>query len=655
MAKEVLNNIENVHTSEGVDVAVNNYIHQIDLGEKGLYDIATHHSIKFYNGQQDTTGVAWNGITDLEVVIPTISDLITDPIKFVGTSIPVDAKKGDLVFFTGNGTVDGVAYESGDMAIYDGSKWNVVSGEDQVEILEGTSKGGEQKNVILSATAKSVLFVEGKELTLSIPADLLKNNFGVSKNAETTLNLKEGAKATVNATYITLTYTAANEDTKIGKNSSIDVPTALASGVVTFDGTGVTPLLASDVNNAWTAGTDGEHKKEAVEFAISGNVDLTKVEDSNGDFVTGWTPSTDSFVKNAIKGASLKVLAANEKQEDETVATQPVLVANPTFNNDTTAFATGIATTSSDADFTIPGAVGVKAEGSKADVNGVVTDVTLPQLGDASAFTDANIVDATAETGFLTSIGTPTVTIDNATVMASATVNNHVLSFTTNTVSANYNAGTPTYKKAQYKKTVISNTPSVSYGSIETAAGQGYKLSKQAVNATFNAGEIKYIGVDVTALEASDKASAYIGLNTTKGKYTAAIAPESKGNINAGVVVTSVTDAKVPTLGEINATGTLTGSVSTELNKESKTVGVFDSTWGNGDVKLNIGSYAIANADNETDAGKANSFAIAGKSGDMVVAGSITIAADSFVTDVYANTNLTTTLTKDDTNKVVKL
>lgn len=655
MAKEVLTNNENVHGTDDAKTPVNNYISQIDLGSNngGIYDIATHHSIKFYNGQQDTTGVAWNGITDLEVVIPTISDLITDPIKFVGTSIQAGAKKGDLVFFTSKGTVDDVAYESGDMAIYDGSKWNVVSGEDQVEILEGTSKGGEKKNVILSATAKSVLFVEGKELTLSIPAYLLKNNFGVSKNAETTLNLEKGASATVNATYITLTYTKANEDTKIGKNSSIDVPTALTSGVVTFDGTGVTPLLASDVNRAWTAGTDGKHTKEAVEFSISGDVTLTPTD--GNDFVTGLTPSTDSFVKNAIKGASLKVLKANEKTEGESVATQPVLVSNPTFNNDATQFATGVTTTDSNADFTIPGAVGVQAADSKAGVNGVVTDVTLPQLGDASNFTDANIVDATAETGFLTSIGTPTVTINNANVMASATVNNHVLSFTTNTVSAKYNAGTPTYKKAQYKKTVISNTPSVSYGSIQTAAGQGYKLSKQAVNATFNAGEIKYIGVDVTALEASDKASAYIGLNTTKGKYTAAIAPESKGNINAGVVVTSVTDAKVPTLGEINATGTLTGSVSTELNKESKTVGIFDSAWGNGDVKLNIGSYAIGNADDETAAGKASSFAIAGQSGDMEVAGSITIAADSFVTDVYANTNLTTTLTKDDTNKVVKL
>lgn len=653
MAKEVLNNIENVHTSEGGNVPVNNYIHQIDLGDKGLYDIATHHSIKFYNGQQDTTGVAWNGITDLEVVIPTISDLITDPIKFVGTSIPSPAKKGDLVFFTSNGTVDGVAYESGDMAIYDGSKWNVVSGEDQVEILEGTSKGGVKKNVILSATAKSVLFVEGKELTLSIPVDLLKNNFGVSKNAETTLNLKEGAKAVVNEAYITLTYTAANEDTKIGKNSSIDVPTALTSGVVTFDGTGVTPLLASDVNRAWTAGTDGKHTKEAVEFSISGDVTLNPTD--GNDFVTGWTPSTDSFVKNAIKGASLKVLKANEKQESETVATQPVLVANPTFNNDTTQFATGVTTTDSNADFTIPGAVGVKAADSKADVNGVVTDVTLPQLGDASEFTNANIVDATADTGFLTSIGTPTVTINNANVMASATVNNHVLSFKTNTVSASYNAGTPTYKKAQYKKTVISNTPSVSYGSIETAAGQGYKLSKQAVNATFNAGEIKYIGVDVTALEESDKASAYIGLTATKGKYTAAIADGSKGNIEAGAVVTNVTDAKVPTLGTISATGTLTGSVNTTLTKEAQTVGVFDGTWGNGDVKLNIGSYAIANADNEDDARTAGSYAKAGKQGDAQVTGSITIAADSFVTDVYANTNLTTTLTKDDTNKVVKL
>jgi hypothetical protein len=75
---------KNVHGEGEVKSAVTNWISQINAGGE-VYDIATHHGITFKDGNGDTTGVTWNGLTDVEIVIPTIQDLIQDPIKFVGT------------------------------------------------------------------------------------------------------------------------------------------------------------------------------------------------------------------------------------------------------------------------------------------------------------------------------------------------------------------------------------------------------------------------------------------------------------------------------------------------------------------------------------------------------------------------------------------
>ena len=124
-----------------------NWISQINAGGT-VYDIATHHSVTFVEGNNGAKTV-WNGLTDLEVVIPSITDIVQTPIEFAGT---VDAngditwvnghskeEVGSLVFVTDDCTFAGKACEAGDMAIYDGTKWNIVSGENQVEIVGGTS------------------------------------------------------------------------------------------------------------------------------------------------------------------------------------------------------------------------------------------------------------------------------------------------------------------------------------------------------------------------------------------------------------------------------------------------------------------------------------------------------------------------------------
>jgi hypothetical protein len=51
---------------------VTNWISQINAGGT-VYDIATHHSITFKDGNGGAETV-WNGLTDLEVVIPSIAD-----------------------------------------------------------------------------------------------------------------------------------------------------------------------------------------------------------------------------------------------------------------------------------------------------------------------------------------------------------------------------------------------------------------------------------------------------------------------------------------------------------------------------------------------------------------------------------------------------
>lgn len=605
-----------------------NWIKQIAAGGQ-TYDIAVAHGLTFKTG---TSTQSWDGISDVEVVIPTLADLVQDPIRFAGTvgsdgiakkadGSTLTPAKGDLVYITENCTFSSQICEAGDMAVHDGTAWRVISGENQVSIKNATptTVAANKTEVELSVTAKTVLDVEGKELVLKLPAELLKG-VDVTKNVDKKISFDEGAFAAVDGKWITLSYTPATKATEIGSNKTIALPSALEKGEVNF--TGDTSLVKpTDIANAWTAGEDGKHQSAEVSVTVSGNVTLTKGE--GVDFVTGWTPTTDSFVKTAVKSATFKVVTSGEKNDNESIAINPFVASNPTFSNDATEFATGITTTTTGADFTIPGAVSVSNESSMPSSNGVVVGVTLPTLGDATSFTDVNYVAADASTGVITSIANPTVTVNNGDVVASATVSEHVLTFTTATVTATATQGAATYKKAQYKKTVVSNTPGISYGSIQTAAGQGYKLNKQVVNATFTPGAINYMGLQTTDVSAADKASAYTGLTASKGAYTAALS--AAGTIASGAVITSVTDAKVPVLATISATGSIGGSVATALTTSNVKVGVFASD----SASINIGTWALGESNTEVSGGIA-----VGKNGQAQVTGAITIVSGTYVTDV---------------------
>lgn len=612
-----------------------NWIKQINLGGNVTYDIAVAHGLKFKTGNNTQT---WDGVSDVEVVIPTLDQLISDPIRFAGTvgsnGTAVDhddnaltPAKGDLVFITANCTFNNEACEAGDMAVYDGSAWHVVSGENQVTIKDATptAVSANKTEVELSATAKTVLDVEGKELVLKLPATLVKNNLAVEKNADKEIALADG-NASPDAVFLALTYTPAAQATTLGQNKSVAVPTALTDGTVTF--TGDTALVKpGDIAAAWTAGVSGSHESAAVEFGITGAVDLTA--GAGNDFVTGWTPSSDAFVQSALKSASLKVVTS--VSQDETIATNPYLISNPTFTNDSTPFGTAISAVSTGADFTIPGAISISASSAKPASDGIVLDVTLPTLSDDTSFTDVSYASADASTGVIATIADPTVTINNGSVITSASVSDGVLIITPGTVSATATQGAVTYKKAQYKKTVVSNTPGVSYGTLVTASGQGYKLNTQAVNATFTDGAVGYMGVQTADVSAADKANAYTGLTATTGAYTGALASTAKGNIAAGNVITAVTEATLPVLSTVTATGSIAGSVSTALTTSNVTVAEFAE----GGDSINIGTWALASVNSSTE----GAIMVAATT-DMSVTGTITITAGTYVTDVYADADL---------------
>ena len=261
------------------------------------YDIATAHTIKFFNGQEDTTGVEWNGIAPLEVVIPTLSDIVSNPVVLKGvvnsaSDIPASPSNGDLLYIGTAGSYfnPAVVCEAGDMAVYYDNAWHVISGENQT-VIEGAALSTDAAVVrhTLDGTAVSVLEVEGKHLELAVDYSPVATALSYTKNAEDKLDVYNGT-VTVPAMNIALSQ-ADGTTLDITKSVSISLPTALADGTVTVGSV----LQASDFT--FTSGSFPTIVKnsEAISVTASHNMGVLASEDANGDFLAGVT---------AIKGIS---------------------------------------------------------------------------------------------------------------------------------------------------------------------------------------------------------------------------------------------------------------------------------------------------------------------------------------------------------------
>lgn len=659
------------------EVSSSNYIKQIAALD-GTYDIVPAHKITFFNGQTDVSGVEWDGVRDLEVVIPSLTDLVQDPIRFAGTvgsdGIPkrdgnaITPSKGDLVFFTENVaefvTVTGttVACEAGDMAVYDGSKWCVISGENQITINAAAATVEGNDNVFsITGTAKTLLTVEGKTLSVKIDYDDVRSKIKVVKNASATLSLNNGL-VTVSGMTIALSK-AADSSEDISTAVSIDLPTALKSGNVTI----ADKVLVSGDFTFTSGSLPTITKNTASTLSTSHNLSIGKAnvaDGATGDYVTAI---------DAIKAVSLG---------DGTSSDFTLKYVSGISASTGAAFVNGIHTwTDADGetapDFTVPGAItapsasntfatGFSAAAASGDVlssvsvggvsivagEGILTGVSTSGSDFVSSVTFGSVVEDTSASLFVkgltdgsdvvtdVTVGAVSLVADNnagSNAIVSASVSDHVLTFTTAkfmTPVAISQATTTVSKKGLVKSGVKLSgfdstmggfttgslsqaTTTVSYKSLTTAA---VTLSQDA--------SVKYY-LDKGNGATYEPVYGYKKLTTTEATVSKN-SPKLENttitvNVPADTYAVALEGGTLPSLTIGSATGTISGTVGTELTTSNV------SWLGVNATKKNVaipGAYSLTSA---SDAEGAITVAAAGYYG---VDGDITIAASTYITSV---------------------
>ncbi len=529
---------------------VTNWISQINAGGT-VYDIATHHGITFKDGSADTTGVTWNGLTDLVVTIPSIEDIVQTPIEFAGT-VGADgtitwtdgrtkAEKGSLVFVTADCTFAGQACEAGDMAIYDGNKWNVVAGENQVQLV-GTVK--DNKVTVAVGAAQDVLTVEGKTLTLTLDYAEIDKHITTTPGGTETVVFGD-----ITIDSVGLKLNKGTDVTKtISKDTVIKNATKLASGIVTL--TNADSLVSSVDFGTFNAGTLPTFTRNTEKtFAVTGGV--LKTQEVGSDFITS---------------VAIKDIAFVEAGEGDT---NKIKVVKDITSKTGAEFLNGIHTTGTGetADITI--------SGGYVPTEGVDTTFVEGLVGDLSPVTSisAGSIKLISGTDFVTGFGTEnatsgdvvssvTVTANNDTsVLNNAKVENHVLSFD----STNVTSGVTTtlgYKSLtrgayEYTAPVATTTEFVKSGFTKS----------DDVKYTFNKGN-ETIYEPVTEMW---KISAPT-IAVTKGGYTIDHT-NMIATVPAGTFIESATEGTLPTWEGYSApTVTVTGTVGTTLTTSDVTI-----------------------------------------------------------------------------------
>lgn len=658
-----------------------NYIQQINAGGT-TYDIATYHHIKFYDGQQDEKGTIWNGITDLEVVIPKISDLVTNPIRLAGTvgeggtiTYNTTGKSspeiGDLVYMAADCTFNGQACEAGDMAVYTGDTWVIVSGENQVTI-NGIDGNDNDKVFSIRSTAQQVLTVEGKTLSLNLDYGDIYNNFSVEKNGEQ--GLTTTGKVTVNGVYVGLSK-ADDKTLDISTEVSFNNATAVATSTLKID----QPVLTAS-NFSWDAGALPTLKKDAVSVSISDTRTITKGADSStGMFVTNIDASV---VKSAVlnTGSGLAdgkpyiesagtttsdtqafVSGVHTRKEGEegsadfTVMTYGVDKSANTFVSGLSAASTsgGLLASVAVGEVSLVEGSGILTGISAADDGAIVTGVSFGSV--ASNTTDNWFVSGLNKTGSdvvtdVTAISAATLVSDDNTslkksAMVSATVSDHVLSFTMGDVMKPVSVSTSAavVTKGGFDKGGVSlNGQSVSKADFTQSA-----LSQ--ADSTFTYKNVLTGNVTMTSSSVEyffDKKNETVPTYTTSTmKLDVAFANVSKAdptitgtltaNIPKDTVVTAfASDGQLPSWSAKDATGTLTGKLdSTALTSEKVSFLAVDASK---EKATNLaGAYSLETATSASDG-----YIGVAQAGTYELAGGIaTVPADTFVADVYVSSS----------------
>ena len=580
MAENIISNSVKNH-GEVSEVA--NWISQINAGGT-VYDIATHHGITFKDGKGDENGIVWNGLTDLEIVIPNITDIVQTPIEFAGTvkdgvitwneGHGDKAEVGNLVFITNDCTFSDIACEAGDMAIYDGTKWNIVSGENQVE-LAGTTDSDNRLTIAVGAS-KDVLTVEGKKLALTLDYADLNGHVKVSNGKSENVT---GTTVVANK-YLKLSKDADKTET-IGEVKTLKKADKLANGDVSF--TGLDALVTDVTFGTFNGGKMPEIVMNSDDrvFNVAGG-SLTKT--SASDFITGVSLGAVTF-GSANEGESGAFSLVNGIQAAQGQA-----------------FLTGI---DGKNEFTVEGYIkpttGVSATyvtGLEGGITEVVTSITE---GSITFDSTANTFITGLEDGVEKVITGVTATAKNDTsVLNEAKVENHVLSFGSTNVASGVDVQTTStaFTKGGYAYTAPSaTTKSFTTGGFEKVDDVTYTFGT-AKETTYTTTSSLY---KLTTPE----------LQVSKGGYE--LSNEGmKVTVAASTFAVGMTAGTLPTLtaGSVSKAAKVTGAVATDLTYvDDVTINVLKEN----DINL-PGAYSLVEgsaADNDVVVGAAGTIDVA--------------------------------------------
>ena len=467
-----------------------NFITRVSVGGTE-YDIVPYHGITFKEGNSGT-GVKYDGQSEVTVVIPTVADLLQNPLQFIGTigangtlnfvsGAGEPYKPGYLAYFSANcakfnTNISGEAAqacEAGDMAICVGvnengtPQWKVVSGENQVSITNPNT------TVNLTTTGKNVLTVEGKNLTLGIKPVTSKVNSEGSVTVPTkTIYLKKGSKSNnAQSTTVTQATSVANSGITISSDS---LKNALANTSVFSFNAGALPTL-STVSKATsltiTSTSAAGYVASITNNTLVSGVTLTSENTSGISVLTGITTKAGTdFVTN------IKTVSSADSAKF-TIETSPVLAAS---------VATGWGSASTSGDVVSSVTLSSNPITSLGTGSDVVTEVTT---GSGSFVTGLN-TDLSTSYDVATSVVYTSGKL-NKSSKAIASVTSNVLvidpsSFLTDSTS--YTSGSITVKGKTFAKgNAITSVTPTKKGFVRTGLNISYKslnLTKPTINTT---------------------------------------------------------------------------------------------------------------------------------------------------------------------------
>ena len=573
------------------------FISQIKLSNNEVYDINTPYSITFKDGNNGSTIDEWKGDKNITVVIPTVSDLLQNPIEFVGTvnergeitytNSGHTAKVGDLLYFLNDCTFDTKPCEAGDMAICTDIKenipqWSVISGEHQISISDGLSSEGDTKTAVIGVNnGTNVLDIEGKKLALKLNMSEIESSLG--KGGTEGVTSTGTATTTVGDVYIKVvedTTTTATGTCTVGLN---DKTVTLANGL----------RLATSVTLPTISGgtlASGVKNESVIPCSVSGGVlSKTTIGAQSGDFVDGVDISLSLSDNNT--GNLTRILY------DSTLT--------PSTNNGET-FVKGIheKVTGETANFitaTFDKATYISSIGDYiSGITGGSFKVNNVEVTDLLYGLDGEITDNSAGNGVVYDVEVSSPT----SVLSNATVENGVLSFASNTMSI-----TPKYKS--FKKATY--TPVSPTAGVAPTTGT---LSKKEY--VFNTGHDTLTTYGITPTYK------YLDIaeDITYGSYNVSnigVSIPTKSvvvNVNSGVLPT-ITGGNVEYFGDAD---------------NEKTIGtVSDSLIGQATASVSVNKYKLSTSNTASSNNGGDGIITVGAAGDVdttvTVNGNINLSA----------------------------